>query len=824
MQRGNVVITPRDYQSDVVEKIREQLRKGFRKILVTLPTGSGKSIIMGIISKLCIDNRKRVLALMHRRQLVMQLQDRFESCEVESSLLMAGEGSNLNSMCQIGTIQTYSRRIQIEENTVFGETESPWFINADVVFIDECLDPETEILTESGWTLIKNLKHEKVAQFDADSHKVDFVVPEKIVKKEYTGKMYKFKNTHVDIVGTGNHLQLVKKLKSTRKEPFEGWRPNGSQKIFCAGFGSGKKQLTFLDRFKIALAADGCIIKKKPRGRQIIQFQFSKERKIDRLLKIISHCKFEFKEVKSTPENGNTNKKRRFQVYVPDGLWSKNLRDIIHLEDISKDYAVDFIKELVLWDGYTKGVTYWSGTNGKDADFIQALCALGGIWSSHNIQKDSRKETYKDVHRMCFKFTNTKSCQTIKKSKYNYHGNVYCVRVPSGNIIIRRNNRVSITGNCHRSLSKTFQDTLEKYQDKIVIGFTATPSLSSGVAMGNYYESLVQPVSVKQLIEAGALVPGVYYGLSTPDLDKIRMVAGDYDKKELGEAVEDHKIIGDIVTNWLKIANNKKTIVFAVNVKHSVAICREFQKYDITAEHLDSYSSDEEREEVLNRFRSGEVRVLCNVDLYTEGTDIPDIECVCLARPTKSIGRYIQMVGRGARPFHNKDNFIVLDHGANVNEHGFYEDDTYWSLEGKKIAHYKAIRNVKEKHKMTCKECDCIFTGKQCPECMTEIPNYGKKIEALEAELKSLNKDDKKFTLKDKQQWYGMFMYIQRQKGYNPGWVAHKYREKIGCWPRNMGGVDAIKPSTEFNNYMKHLRIKWIKQKQKREKMEAAVG
>jgi len=506
----------REYQQKTIDMIREALRLGFRRILVTLPTGAGKSIIMGHIAKACIDKGNKVLALMHRRGLVGQLGNRFESCGVTSGTIMSGVESNLSNKVQIGTNQTFSRRRLFEKiDPETGGLFKPWQHPADVVLLDEG----------------------------------------------------------------------------------------------------------------------------------------------------------------------------------------------------------------------------------------------------------------------------------------------------------------------HRSLSKSFQNTLEAYKDKVVLGFTATPVLSSGAGFCAYYEKLIQPVTVQELIDIGSLVPGVYYGLSAPDLENIKMVAGDYEKKTLGERVKDPKIIGDIVENWNRIAFGKKTLVFAVNVKHSKAIVYEFTRNGIAAEHLDAHSSDEKRDEIIKRFRVGEIQVLSNVGIFIEGTDIPEIECVCLARPTKSIGVYLQMIGRGARPFPGKENFIVLDHGKNINEHGFYEDPIEWTLAGKEISYKKPVpREKKEKYKMTCHVCSAIFTGNICPQCYTEVENYGKKIEAIGAELKRLKEDETKSTDKRKgvalrrlqpSILIGMLKHEANRLGKSDKWIRAQYKSINDRWPKNLD-VRPLPATDELKNYLKYLRIKYIKSLQKK--------
>jgi len=374
----------------------------------------------------------------------------------------------------------------------------------------------------------------------------------------------------------------------------------------------------------------------------------------------------------------------------------------------------------------------------------------------------------------------------------------------------------------HHVLSKSYQKVLEHYEDKIVIGVTATPCLSSGVGMGEYFDTIVQPVSVSGLVDKGYLVPGEYYGPSAPDLSKVKTVMGDYEKKALSKKMNTPKLVGDVVGNWGRIAGGLQTMVFAVDVKHSKALVMEFERHGISAEHLDAYCDDETREATLNRFRNGDTRVICNVGLYTEGTDIPEIQCIDLARPTKSIGLHLQMVGRGARPYPGKEKFIVIDHGGNIERLGFYEDEIEWGLKGKKNAYKKKKVRKKEAHLFTCEMCSTIFSGKRCPMCFFEIKDWGRKIEAMDAELVALKATKKKYTTADKQKWFSMLKYYGDSKGYSPGWAAHKFREKMGVWPRGkVKDVPTTKPDNEVQGWITHGIIKYINSKKKQEAQAA---
>ena len=375
---------------------------------------------------------------------------------------------------------------------------------------------------------------------------------------------------------------------------------------------------------------------------------------------------------------------------------------------------------------------------------------------------------------------------------------------------------VVIIDEAHHALSKTYQSILKNYPDKIVIGFTATPTLSTGAGMGEYFDELIDVVPLAELLDGGFLVPGVYYGPSVPDLDKLKSRSGDYKPKDLDKVCNKPKLVGDIVENWLKIAPGKQTMVFGINRKHSQALNNEFLKNGVASEYLDAFNKDDERSDVLRRFRDGDTQVICQIALYTEGTDIPEIECLIDARPTRSIGFHRQKLGRGARPCNGKDSFIVIDHCGNVagrkDSMGFYEDEISWTLEGKPLSNKLKEKRVKEKTLLNCEYCSTVFSGKRCPTCGKEVTNYAKKVDALDAELTKLKKsDNRKLTTEEKKLWFRMFDYEKRRLGKTEKWLLAQYKSKIGVWPRNMDNLPPIEPNNECKNWLTYQRIKWIK-------------
>ena len=378
--------------------------------------------------------------------------------------------------------------------------------------------------------------------------------------------------------------------------------------------------------------------------------------------------------------------------------------------------------------------------------------------------------------------------------------------------------KLVIFDECHSAVAKTYKEIIDQYKDSTILGLTATPCRADGRGLGAIYDDIVPCVGISELIGMGYLVPMIHYGPAAPDLEKIKITAGDYNKKELGNVMDQPKLVGDIYDNWMEICEGRQTIIFAVNVKHSKHIRDLFNRRGVVCEHIDAHTNDEDRVGVYNRFESGDTRILTNVGICTEGSDFPFVKCIVIARPTKSYGRYIQMAGRGLRPDKGKSDCILLDHSGCIEQHGLVDDGMVWSLNDKEKAWKKPKMKEKKEHPLTCEMCSHVFCGKRCPRCGFEVKDYGKKIEAIEAKLEQIGeKGKKKATTEDKRIFYGMLTYYRRMKGYQEGWAAHKFKSKFGIWPNHYKEQGPIEPDMKFDNWIKYQNIKWAKSKNKTE-------
>lgn len=358
-----------------------------------------------------------------------------------------------------------------------------------------------------------------------------------------------------------------------------------------------------------------------------------------------------------------------------------------------------------------------------------------------------------------------------------------------------------IVDEAHVGVTAKRQSLFDLWPDAKRIGLTATPTLMNGRSMGKMYDELIEVSSVKELTDRGYLVPARYFSVSKPDLRKVRTVGGDFNLKDLAEVTNTSKLVGDVVEHWIKHANNRRTVVFNVDIEHSAAVAARFQLAGIHAEHVDANTDYKERAEVFKRFASGDTQVLCNCTLASIGFDLPELDCVVLNRATKSLGLYLQMLGRGLRPAAGKADCLVLDHAGNVHRHGFAADERAWTLSGRdaidatKQAKVDRAKVAKVGKAITCPECKCVWEGSpKCPACGYTFPPKqtdrfhmeGQLVEVLQngqSPFRLPPSTSDEWTVPRKVEFYSQLVGIGLARGYKSTWAACKYKDKFQEWP-----------------------------------------
>lgn len=379
-----------------------------------------------------------------------------------------------------------------------------------------------------------------------------------------------------------------------------------------------------------------------------------------------------------------------------------------------------------------------------------------------------------------------------------------------------------IVDEAHLSIANTRRKLIEAYPEARVIGLTATPARGDGRGLGEIYDDLIQAWGIRELTQAGFLVPVRYFVPSKPDLDGLKLNRdGDYQETELGHRMDRPQLVGDIVHNWHRIAPGRSTVVFCVTRAHSRHVTEEFQRRGVKAEHLDGETDLDERAAILARVASGETTVICNVFVMTYGLDIPRLEVAVMARPTRNPTLYLQTIGRVLRGAPGKAEAIVIDHAGAVDEHGRVDDYFPWSLDpDSKVQDRKkaAEKDRKEPKDITCGECGYSFrSSRTCPHCGHEMIPKGKPIPTHQADLQEMDpaRENRNTNWADKIAFIAGLRTYAHENGYRAGWVAHQYREKYSVWPNDprVKGAHPGPITPEVRNWIKHKRIKWAKRR-----------
>lgn len=224
-----------------------------------------------------------------------------------------------------------------------------------------------------------------------------------------------------------------------------------------------------------------------------------------------------------------------------------------------------------------------------------------------------------------------------------------------------------IIDEAHLSGASTYHKVCD-YYDCPIIGFTATCARLDGKPL-DLFDTIVTGISANELIKRGAISPYLCYAPDLGiDLSNVNKLAGDYNNQQLGEAMSSKKIYGDILKYYKLLANNKQGIAYCVNVAHSKEVCQMFNENNIPSVHIDSHTPEEEREKVLQDFKEGKFKILCNCNLISEGITLPSAEVCLLLRPTCSLPLFIQQTCRVLTPNTNKI-ATVIDYVNNIQRH-----------------------------------------------------------------------------------------------------------------------------------------------------------
>ena len=315
----------------------------------------------------------------------------------------------------------------------------------------DCYSDDTQIMTENGWKFFKDIgNHDKVAQVLNDgSH--EFVTPTKITKQYYSGEMCHFKDGKgkMDILVTPNHRMIYKhkgqeKVKyaedclTTFYHDYSFTRTSRVQ--------ARSSTLTPLEKLIIAYQADG----HKRKGTNWVEFSFSKDRKKEYMLKLLNELGFSFTEEIKKYNNPNWKNQHRYKITVGDHINSM-VKDFEWVKSryTCSDWCNQFLNELSLWDSSIRneGRFKFDTTDKNVSDMVELIAIRAGRGVMQTVSKDTRSDKFNTIYTSHIMLSNTLGGQAVKKETINYSGMVYCVTVPSGRVLVKRNRSTLVCGN-----------------------------------------------------------------------------------------------------------------------------------------------------------------------------------------------------------------------------------------------------------------------------------------------------------------------------------------------------------------------------------------
>lgn len=648
-----------DYQVEAVNKLNEKTNG----ILVS-PTGSGKTRMgMALIG---LKNVK-TLWITNKIDLLKQSKTVFESFYENKAGEISGGKVNIQDVT-FATVQTLNN---IDLNALKD--------TFDMVVVDECFTGDTEILTDKGYIKFKDLKDEKVAQYHS-SGDINFVKPIRKIKKHYEGEMIDYK-IHRDarVLMTPNHRQIYRDNNNNIKEVLA--KDINRGRTIVAGKGTGiNNSLSYTEKLLIMTQADGYKTKSATNQYQV---QFNKDRKVERFLDIVDNLQFDIRLNEVKTRKGA----RRFTYYLPEGIYPKLLSNVFHIDDFGYQKAREFIDEVCFWDGYSKNgknVNYDSIVK-ENVDFVSAIATLGGYKNYQIVKEDNRSEKFSDIHRVFFVDRETKSMheqrQEIKTT--NYKGEVYCVEVETGMIVVRSQGHTFISGNCHRVVgaptnTMQFYQVLSSLNAKYKFGLTATlfnkPNYASQTPL-YVVGDVIHEIDSKNIPRVNA--EHIMVELDTQPSDKYILPDRTIDFMEQVNYLFNNYDRNMAMIERMLANQHRHNIVLSNRNEHLNILCDLLESLGMKVGVVIGETKAKDREHIYDEFRKGNLNfLLSNYLLLKEGQDLPIADTLHLVMPVRDKITTIQSVGRIERLFKGKENAYVFDYvDVNIgNILGMYRD------------------------------------------------------------------------------------------------------------------------------------------------------
>lgn len=338
----------------------------------------------------------------------------------------------------------------------------------------------------------------------------------------------------------------------------------------------------------------------------------------------------------------------------------------------------------------------------------------------------------------------------------------------------------------HHAAAGSYTDVLQWFPSARVVGLTATPWRLDGRGLSDVFDAHVVVRTPKQLKEEGFLVPVGGWEYEAIDTSRARVQRGDYAAKDLADEATKPRVVGDVVEEWLRYGEGKRTIVFTVSIEASQLMVEAFKRAGVPAEHIDGEMPTAERDAVLRRLRAGQTLVVCNCNVLTEGFDCPELEVCVLARPTLSTALYLQMVGRVLRPAPGKERARVHDHAGCLAAHGHpYAHRDYSPEESTRGKRDSEQLDADTRKRNVCPSCKSTRAGYPCDSCgFSPTPEELQLQMVEEAHRRAIAEENSPEALKQKKlaREFKQRSELERREFFERMVAKHGPRKAIGVY------------------------------------------
>ncbi|ARM69254.1 nicotinamide phosphoribosyl transferase [Staphylococcus phage vB_Sau_Clo6] len=401
---------------------------------------------------------------------VVEFLESYYNADVEKEIVVASIPATEHSvMCANGDYETmdeyetYKRMLtEIYPTGVFSIVSDTWDFwgnmtktlprlkdiimerDGKVVIRPDCYDEETEVYTNNGWKYFKDLSKDDLVAQVLDNEEYEFTKPLKYVNEYYKGNMHHFKDHYgkVDLLVTPNHRMILEQNDKEKVVFAEDMKEKGNYSQKMARSAKAKetgKILTPIEKLKIAFQADGSFVTKQPNN---IRFSFSKQRKMERLEDIISQCNLEVRAYNLSDDSVE------YHIKVPNEEFKKDF-SWVDTENLSYQWCIDFIEELSYWDSTRRSDNRFKfDTTVKEVADVVFDIGLSAGYGVYKVESaDDRKEHFSDIHTLHIMKDNKVGGQSWTNTTEEYEGNIYCVQVPTGRLLVKRNKCTMVCGN-----------------------------------------------------------------------------------------------------------------------------------------------------------------------------------------------------------------------------------------------------------------------------------------------------------------------------------------------------------------------------------------